>query len=376
MSFVVSSGTLLRHLRLLNGIVASNPIVPILENFKFEVGRGVLRTTASDLSTTIVAELAVESTTETSLAVPARILIEMLSNVPEQPVKLTVDEDTYSLGLKTDNGEFKISGENAVDFPKTPKLTGGQEFTISGQVLGRAVANTAFAASTDDMRPAMTGVFFQMDEEESNFVSTDGHRMVKYTRTDVKAPAAVSFIVPRKTLQFLKGIVPSDSTEIKVYFTSQSARFAFGQTEIYCRLIDERYPDYQAAIPAQNPNVILIDRLELLGAMKRVAVFTNKASNQVRFKLSENELTLSAEDVEYSNEGQEALQCEYTGEAMEIGFNARMVVEMLTNLDSNMVSIEMSAPTRPGLIKPLTQDDEEQTMMLVMPIMLSSYAPI
>lgn len=376
MSFVVSSGQLLKHLKSINGIISSNPIVPILENFKFEAGNGVLRTTASDLHTTIVSEVAVESTQEGQLAVPAKILIEILSNIPEQPVRFSIDEDTYSLNIKTENGSYKISGENAIDFPKIPKLSGASTFTMEASILCKAIATTSFAASTDELRPAMTGVYFQLDSDESHFVSTDGHRLVKYTREDISSKDPVNFIVPRKSLQFLKNIVPTDSTVVEVAYTPQSACFTFGSTQIFCRLIDERFPDYQAAIPVQNPNILTIDRLELLGAMRRVSVFTSKSHSQVRLKLTPNTLTLSAEDLEYSNEANEKLQCDYEGEGMEIGFNAKMVVEMLSNIESNLVSVEMSTPTRPGLIVPHNADEGEKTIMLVMPIMLASYSPM
>jgi len=375
MSFTVSSGVLQKHLKALAGVVSSTPIVPILENFRLEIGRGVLRTTASDMQTTIVAELAVETQKEAVAAIPAKLLMDTLANTPEQPITLTVDEETYGVTITTETGRFRIAGENPVDFPRLPKVDNSSEVELPAAVLLRAISTTLFAASTDDNRPAMGGVFFKMEEDKTTFVATDGHRLVRYIRTDMPATEENSFILPRKGLQFLRSTLPNDQTPISLTFNPSNACFAFGSTQVFCRLVDERYPDFQGVIPLQNPNQLVIERLELLGALKRLMPFASRNTSQVRFKLTEKQVTLSAEDVDYSNEATERLACDYTGDPMEIGFNARMMSELLTNMDSNLVTVNMSAPNRAGILLPRQQEENEDLLMLVMPIMLSSYVP-
>ncbi len=375
MSFTVSSGLLQKHLKALAGVVSSTPLVPILENFRLEIGRGILRTTASDMQTTIVAELAVETQKEAIAAIPAKLLMDTLANTPEQPITITVDEETYGATITTETGRFRIAGENPVDFPKLPKVADASSLEIPSAVLLRAISTTLFAASTDDNRPAMGGVFFKMEEEKATFVATDGHRLVRYTRTDLANTEENSFILPRKGLQFLRSTLPNDQTPIALTFNNSNACFAFGTTQVFCRLVDERYPDFQGVIPLQNPNQLAIERLELLGALKRLMPFASRNTSQVRFKLTEKQVTLSAEDVDYSNEATERLSCDYTGDPMEIGFNARMMSELLTNMDSNLVTLNMSAPNRAGILLPRQQEPNEDLLMLVMPIMLSSYVP-
>jgi DNA polymerase III subunit beta len=373
MGFTASSGLLLKHLKNLSGVVVQNPVVPILENFLIEVGNGILRTTASDLQTTVIAELPVETQKQTQVAAPARMLIETLSNMPDQPITITVDEETYGLTLLTDNGKYRISGENPVDFPKLPKMANTNALDIPGSVMLRAIATTVFAASTEETRPAMGGVYFHLDTDQATFVATDGHRLVKLTRQDITVEEEVSFIMPRKALQYLKSSLPNDATDVQVLYTTNNACFSFGTTQIYCRLIDERFPDYQAAIPVQNPNQLVIDRQELISSLRRILLFTSKTNYQVRFKIAAAELTLSAEDADYSNDGTERIPCDYTGDPLEIGFNARILHELLSNINSTLVTIDLSTPNRPGIVMPRQQEESEKVLMLVMPIMLSSY---
>ena len=378
MSFVVSSAQLLKHLKAIQGVVSTNPSFPILENFLFEVGKGVLRTTASDMQTTVVSELPVETTEEVTVAVPAKLIVDALGSLPEQPVKFTIDEETYAMVLKTETGNYRISCENAVDWPRTPKVASGKSITMPAAVLAKSINTTLFAASTEDNRPALNGVYFDLQEDKATMVATDGHRMVRYTRTDVNAAEGetVQFILPRKSLNFLRTALPGDLSTVEIGFSTTNAVFSWGSITLNCRLIDERYPDYNAVIPLQNPNVMSIERLDLLNALKRIVIFTNRATNQVRWKLSAAELQLTGEDTDYSNEGVERLSCDYEGDPMEIGFNAKMMVDILSNIDSNLVSIEMSSPNRPGLVMPKHKDDAEDVLMLAMPIMLTSMVSV
>ena len=378
MSFVVSSAQLLKHLKAIQGVVSPNPSFPILENFLFEVGKGVLRTTASDMQTTVVSELPVEATEDVQVAVPAKMLVDALGSLPEQPVKFSIDEESYAMTLKTETGSYRISCENAVDWPRTPRLSSGKNITMPAAVLAKSINTTLFAASTEDNRPALNGVYFDLQEDKATMVATDGHRMVRYSRTDVTAATGetVQFILPRKSLNFLRTALPGDMSDVAIGFSTTNAVFSWGSITLNCRLIDERYPDYNAVIPLQNPNVLSIERLDLLNALKRIVIFTNRATNQVRWKLSATELQLTGEDTDYSNEGVERLSADYEGDPMEIGFNAKMMIDILSNIDSNLVSIEMSTPNRPGLVMPKHKDAAEDVLMLAMPIMLTSMVSV
>jgi DNA polymerase III subunit beta len=374
MKFVVSSSVLLKQLAAVNGVITNNPVVPILENFLFQLDKTQLTVTASDLQTVMITELDVESTDSGAIAIPARLLLDTLRGLPEQPVTFKVDNDTFGTEIITENGRYKLSGENPIDFPKVPAVNRSLSIDLTADILGKAIINTIFAVSTDDLRPAMTGVFVELKAEYANFVATDGHRLIRYRRTDVTSGSDSTMIVPRKALNLLKSTLPADTTPVKADFSQSHAFFSFGNIRMICRLIDERFPDYENAIPTNNPNVMSINRMELLGSLRRISIYSNKTTHQIRLKLSANTLQVSAEDLDYSNEATERLACDYDGEEMEIGFNAKFMVEMLGNLDSRMVSLEMSAPNRAGLLLPTEKGDSEDILMLVMPVMLNSYA--
>ena len=374
MKFVVSSSVLLKQLSAVNGVIANNPIVPILENFLFQIDQNQLTVTASDLQTVMITTLAIESTDSGAIAVPARLLLDTLRGLPDQPITFKIDKDTFGTEIITENGRYKLSGENPIDFPKVPQVTKSISVSIPADVLGSAIANTIFAVSNDDLRSAMTGVYVQLSAEYTNFVATDGHRLIRYRRTDMKSEHESTMIIPRKALTLLKATLPSDDTTVTADFSSANAFFSFNNIKMICRLIDERFPDYENAIPQNNPNVMTINRSEFLGSLKRISIYSNKTTHQIRLKLAQNDLVVSAEDLDYSNEANEKLVCDYEGDEMEIGFNAKFMVEMLGNISSNMISLEMSQPNRAGLIIPSDKKENEDILLLVMPVMLNTYA--
>ena len=373
MKFIVNSAYLLKQLSNINGVITTNPVVPILENFLFELEKGGLTVTASDLQTSMITELQVESKEKGSIAVPARILLDTLKNLPEQPVTFSIDESTYSVEIISDNGRYKLSGENATDFPKVPSVSGDFSAEISSDVLSRAVNNTIFATSNDELRPAMTGVYVNLGDKNTTFVATDGHRLVRYRRTDVKSDNGNAIIIPRKALNLLKATLPAENTEVVLNFNMANAFFKFGNIRMICRLIDERFPDYENVIPSGNNIKMTIGRNDLLGALKRISIYANKTTHQVRLKITGSELQISAEDLDFSNEANERLSCEHDGEDIEIGFNAKFLVEMLGNMDSDQIRLTMSAPNKAGVILPAEQDQAEDILMLVMPVMLNQY---
>lgn len=373
MKFIVSSSYLLKQLSAINGVITTNPVVPILENFLFDIKEGTLVITASDLQTSMMTELEVEAKENGSIAIPAKILMETLRNLPEQPVTFSIDSDTYSIEINSDNGRYKLSGENATDFPRIPTVSDGYSVNMSSGILGQAINNTIFATSNDELRPAMTGVYIKLDVTNTTFVATDSHRLIRYRRVDVVADQPHSMIIPRKALTLLRATLPSENTNVNMEFNASNAFFNFNNVKMICRLIDERFPDYENVIPQDNKNDVVISKGALLSSLKRIAIYANKTTHQVRLKITGSELMISAEDLDFSNEANERLSCDHNGADIEIGFNAKFLIEMLSNLDTDEITLKLNAPNRAGIILPNEKDDNEDMLMLVMPVMLNNY---
>ncbi len=374
MRFIVSTSTLLKQLQAVNGASSTSTVLPILENFLFEIKEGNLTISATDLQTSMTTSLTVESKEEGKVAVPSKILLETLKTLPDQPIAFTVDDKTFAIEISAGDGKYKLSGENGDDFPKIPVVDNASSVALPASVLAEAINKTIFAVSNDELRPAMTGVYCQLTPQNITFVSTDAHKLVRYRRTDTKSDSPSSFILPKKALTLLKSALPAEDVSVAIEYNSTSAFFKFGNINLICRLIDERYPDYEAVIPQNNPNKLTIDRGLFLNCLRRVVIFANKTTHQVRLKISGSELNISSEDIDFSNEAHERLSCQYEGEDMEIGFNARFLIEMLSNLSGDEVVLEMSTPNRAGLLLPQNTDESEDILMLVMPVMLNNYS--
>lgn len=374
MRFIVSTSTLLKQLQAVNGASSSSTVLPILENFLFEIKDGILTISATDLQTSMTTTLSVESKEDGKIAIPSKILIETLKSLPDQPIAFNVDKSTFAIEINAGDGKYKLTGENGDDFPKIPTVENPSAVVIPSDILAEAITKTIFAVSSDELRPSMTGVFCELSPEHFTFVSTDAHKLVRYRRKDAKAEQAASFILPKKALNLLKSSLPSDGTEVTVEYNNTSAFFRFANINLVCRLIDERYPDYEAVIPRNNTNLMTIDRAAFLSSLKRVVIFANKTTHQVRLKITGSELNISSEDLDFSNEAYERLSCQYEGADLEIGFNARFLIEMLNNMSGEEITLEMSTPNRAGLLIPQTNDENEDLLMLVMPVMLNNYA--
>lgn len=370
MNFIVSSTQLLKQLQILQGVINSSNTLPILDNFLFELSQDRLTITSSDLETTMSTSIDVESTATGTIAVPARLLVDTLKTFPEQP--LTFSAENNNIEISANNGKYSLAYLPGEDFPKAVHLKDPSTTTILGDTLATAINATLFASGNDDLRPVMSGVFFQFSNEGLTFVATDAHKLVKYTRTDISASATAEFIMPKKALQILKGILQGSEEEIKVDYNETNAQFSFDRTTLNCRLIDGKYPNYEAVIPKENPNVMTIERNTLLNSLRRVSIFSNKTTHQIRLKIAGTELNISAEDFDFSNKAEERLSCSYQGEDMQIGFNSRFLIEMLNNLVAEEISLSMSLPNRAGIIAPLDNTEEgEHITMLVMPVMLN-----
>ena len=372
MKFIVSSSYLLKQLQVLGSVINSSNTLPILDNFLFELDNNQLTVSASDLETTMSASLEIDSQSQGSVAVPAKLLLETLKTFPEQPLTFTV-EDNNTIEISSNSGKYALAYASGDEFPKSVSLEDPSVTIVPAEILATAVSKTIFAAGNDDLRPVMSGVFFQFSPEGLTFVATDAHKLVKYARTDVKASQVADFIMPKKPLNILKGILATSDAEVKIEYNDANATFSFDNYILTCRLIDGKYPNYEAVIPKENPNKLHISRSQFLSSVRRVAIFSNKTTHQIRLKIAGTELNISAEDIDYSNKAEERLTCDYQGDDMQIGFNSRFLTEMLNNLHSDEIMLEMSLPNRAGILTPVDGLDEGETVtMLVMPVMLNS----
>ena len=372
MKFIVSSSYLLKQLQVLGNVINSSNTLPILDNFLFELKKSELIVSASDLETTMSATLTIDSTSEGSVAVPAKLLLEILKTFPEQPLTFTIEENS-TIEISSQSGKYALAYAPGEEFPRSVNLEEPSKTIVPAEVLSTAVSKTIFAAGNDDLRPVMSGVFFQFSPEGLIFVATDAHKLVKYSRTDVKASQVADFIMPRKPLNILKGILGGTNENVTIEYNDSNATFSFDNYILTCRLIDGKYPNYEAVIPKENPNKLMIDRTQFLSSVRRVAIFSNKTTHQIRLKIAGTELNISAEDIDYSNKAEERLTCDYQGDDMQIGFNSRFLLEMLGNLQSDMIMLEMSMPNRAGILTPVDGLDEgEIVTMLVMPVMLNN----
>ncbi|MEY4927985.1 MAG: hypothetical protein RI894_2421 [Bacteroidota bacterium] len=371
MKFSVSSADLLKQLLLVNGAINNNPVLPILEGFLFTLTANRLHIAGSDLDTSITTSLDVQSSGDGAVAIPAKTLLDTLKALPEQPITFDIDNDNFAVSITSAYGNYKLAGENGSDYPQIPASEGVDTVKIVGATLQQAIAKTLFATSSDELRPAMTGVFFQVDFNKVTFVATDAHKLVRYTAEgEVESEVNTSFIVPKKALNLLKGTIPA-SASISVSFNKANAFFEFGDVRLVCRLIDARYPDYNAVIPTENPNVLTLARTTFQSSLKRINIYANKTTNQVVLSLTADVLTLSAQDLDFANEAKENLNCSFDGEPMQIAFNAKFLIEMLGVLEGDEIRLEMSSPTRAGILRPIDQVEGEDILMLVMPVMFN-----
>ena len=373
MKFIVASGELQKALNTVSGVISSSQSRPILENYLFELEENNLKITASDGETTLVTTLEVKSDDTGKFAVPAKIFQDFVKTYNEQPLTLSVKEATDGNGslleILDEKDNFAVALDNADDYPELPEFDASQSVKISGGILSEALTNTLFATSNDSLRPVMTGVLFQFKEDETNFVSTDSHRLVVYKRTDLINAEPIEFIMPKKPLAIFKNILANSGEDVTIEFNENMAKFTFGNNTWICRLIDGKYPNYTAVIPKENPNILTINRNLLLSSIRRASIMSNKSTNQVRFKLSGNILHLHAEDTEYANKADMQIPCDYNGEDINIGFSSKFFTEMLSVLSSDDITMKMSQPNRPGIIEPVDGlEDEEKILMLSMPV--------
>ena len=371
MKFSVSSSELLKQLLLGSGAISSNPVLPILEDFLFSIEENTLTIASTNLETTIISSMEVMAEEGGKVAIPAKIIIDTLKALPEQPVSFVIDSETQGIEITSAYGKYKLSGDSPEDFPEIPAEENVESINLHSSILQNAIAKSLFATSNDELRQAMMGVFVQVDFNDLIFVATDAHKLVKYSFSNINSDVTTSFIVPKKGLTLLKNALDNE-TEVSVTFNNTNVFFEFDKIRVIIRLIDAKYPDYNAVIPVDNPNLLSIGRRDLQNSLKRIAIYANKTTNQVVLNLMEGSLTVSAQDLDFSNEATEQLSCTYEGDPMTIGFNAKFLIEMLAVLGVDDIKLELSTPNRAGVLLPYDQAENENLIMLVMPVMMSN----
>ncbi|OWY21987.1 DNA polymerase III subunit beta [Sphingobacteriales bacterium UPWRP_1] len=369
MLFTISTGSLQKQLQLLNGAVGANAVLPILNDFLFELNGPQLTISASDQETTMITEVEVMGSQDGAVAIPAKLLNDVLKSLPEQPITFSIDTYSYAVELRTQNGMYKIAGENPGSFPEMTTPDKSNTLTLNSDVLANATEKTLFAVGTDQLRPAMTGVFCNFDENGATFVATDAHKLVKYEHYGQQFTTAVQFILPKKALTLLKNALPAKQTIVHLTYNKTNALFRFENIQLSCLLVEGRYPDYTVVIPKDNDNVVTINRTDLLASLKRALIFSNKSTFEVVLSISENELKINTQDLDFYSEAHESISCDYQGNAMDIAFNARFLVELLSSMDVADILLELSVPHRAALILPAEQAENENLLMLIMPIM-------
>jgi DNA polymerase-3 subunit beta len=299
------------------------------------------------------------------------MLLETLKEFPEQPLTFQIDDQNFSLNITSANGTYSFVGANGMEYPEMPMEDGENAFTMPSNVLLEAINKTLFCTADDELRPVMNGVFFDLNEEKITMVATDAHRLVRYSNESVKGAQAVSFILPKKPAQLLRQVLQKEAEDVVVTFGQKNAKFAFGATVIVCRQIEGRFPNYNAVIPQNNTNKVVVDRQTMINACKRVAVFANTGTSLLKLALTENHIKISAQDIDFSTSAEEVIVCDYAGMPMSIGFKAPFLIEILSNIVSQDVVLQLADPARAGLILPSENEEGQDLLVLLMPMLLN-----
>ena len=375
MKFVVSSTELLSHLTAISKVISSKSTMPILDNFLFRIEENSLTITASDVETTLITSMELDNVDgEGLIALPARLLIDTLREFPEQPLTFQVDTSTFGVQIFSENGKYTIVGHDGEDFPEVPVIEedAGAVVNVGPKSLLKGIEKTLFATADDELRPVMNGIFIELTNNFMSFVASDAHKLVRYRRLDVKTDVEASFILPKKPASLLKNLLVKQDGEVRIQFNDKNAFFTLSNYRVICRLVEGNYPSYNSVIPVNNPNSMSIDRVAFLNTVKRVSVFANQASNLVKLSLTASQVVISAQDIDFSISAIERLACEYEGDDMEIGFKSLFLQEILANIPSPEIRLEMSDPSRAGLLLPAEKEDEdENVLMLLMPMMIN-----
>lgn len=373
MKFIVSSTGLYSHLQAVSRVINSKNSLPILDCVLMEVKEGKITLTASDSESTLSTSFEVnDSDGEGRFAVSAKKFLDSLKEIPEQPITFDVNTSSMEITIYYQNGKYSLVGQNAEDFPLAPGLgESAIHIEMETKILLNGINRTLFATADDELRPVMNGIYMDMTTTDITFVASDGHRLVREKSTAAKAPAKAAFILPKKPANILKALVTKSEDKMTIDFDEKNAIIVFNEYKLICRLIEGRYPNYNSVIPQNNPNKVRIDRQTLTSALRRVSVFSSQASSLIKLHLDSNLVQISAQDIDFSTSAEEKLNCGYSGNPMSIGFKSTFLIDILNNLASDEVIIELADPSRAGVILPSEQEENDDVLMLLMPMMLN-----
>ncbi|HBB00234.1 MAG: DNA polymerase III subunit beta [Bacteroidetes bacterium GWD2_45_23] len=373
MKFVVSSATLLNHLQAISRVINSKNTLPILDCFLLNLKNNTLSLTAADSETRLETLVEVSNTEgEGSLAINAKNLLDPLRELPDQPLTFDINDETLEVFIYYHNGKYNFVGLKGDEYPEPKVLKeSALKLTMDAETLFSGINRTVFATADDELRPVMNGIYFDISADDLTFVASDGHKLVRVTTTEAKGEGRSSFILPKKPANLLKSLLPKETGAVEITFDENNAYIAMSSYKMVCRFVEGRYPNYNSVIPQNNPNTLTLDRLALLNALKRVAVFSNPASSLVKLQLSEDKIVVSAQDIDFLTAAEEMIPCHYEGNVMNIGFKAAFLIDILNNIPSSDVRVELSDPSRAGLILPVEKEENEEMLTLLMPMMLN-----
>ena len=373
MRFYISSTALSARLQSISRVINSKNALPILDSFLFEVNEGTLTVTASDSETTLTTQLEVsDSNGDGRFALTAKTVIDALKELPELSLTFDVNQETGEVTIAYLNGQYKMMAQNADEYPGVPMLSeNAVRLVMPADVLLGGVNRCSFAVADDELRPVMNGIYFDINPTEVVMVASDGHKLVRCRSFASKENERSAFVLPKKPAMQLRNLLPKETGDVEIAFDQRGALFTMENYRMACRLIEGRYPNYNSVIPKNNPHRATADRLSLLGALKRVSIFSSQASSLIKLSVSNGKMEVSAQDIDYSTSAVETLDCQYEGEAISIGFKGSFLIDILSNMNSSEVTIELADPSRAGVFVPEEQQEDEELLMLLMPMMLN-----
>nr|WP_297658638.1 DNA polymerase III subunit beta [uncultured Prevotella sp.] len=373
MRFTLSSSALSSKLNMLAKVIGSKNSLPILDCFLFQVANGEMTITASDSDNVIKSTIALtESQGEGEFCVPNRVILDALKELPEQPLSFDVDTDTYAIKIVYQNGLYNFTGQNADEYPRTQSMNDAcTTLTLPTTVLIDNISRSLFATANDELRPVMNGIYFDLTADALAIVASDGHKLVRNKNFTIKSDTPASFNLPKKPASLLKNILSKDGDDATIKFDDRSAEIQFSDGVMRCRLIDGRYPNYNSVIPTNNPCQVTVDRKALQSALRRVLPFASESSQLIRFHIEMGRFEVSSEDIDFSTSAKEQLSCDYAGSPMSIGFKGSSLMEILGNLTSDNIILQLADPSRAGIIVPAEQPENEDVLMLIMPMLLN-----
>ena len=373
MKFIVSSTGWFSHLQAISRVINSKNSLPILDCFLLELTDGTLSITASDSETTLVTSIeVVESDGDGQFAVSSKTILDALKEIPEQPLTFVVNPENFEISVQYQNGKYSLMGQNADEYPQTPRLgDNAVNVTMEAPVMLNGINRALFATADDELRPVMNGIYFDITTEDITFVASDGHKLVRNKTYKARGTEKAAFILPKKPASLLKNLLPKEQGDVQVGFDDRNAIFTLENYSMTCRLIEGRYPNYNSVIPQNNPHKATLDRAAFMSALKRVSVFSSAASSLIKLHLDYNRIQISGQDIDFSTSAEETLMCQYEGNPMSIGFKSTFLIDILNNISSQEIIMELADPSRAGVILPVDQEDEEDLLMLLMPMMLN-----